>query len=609
MTASTRPWWVRLEAALPAAVALALGVAVFGPAMWQWTQAFIGHTYVDAWGTQWFYWWVGSAVLDGSGLGTTNLFFYPWGKDVYLHTGGNVLDAFAAVPFRWVFGPVAGYNVFCLALLLSNAWVIRRLAERLGADRFAANIAGVLFAFNPFVLQELSDGRPTQVMLCFLVLYVEDMLRCSEPGQPRWLPARAGLWLALSAYTYWFYAFFGGMAAIGVALWRFLRPSTGDRRQILFARFAGIGLTALALTMPVALPMVSAQQNVPGMLKFDEGWDFSHWRPTTLEGVTVGMYVFDPIDRVSGFIVPKGDTDVAFLPEDVTMLRVQFLLALVGLIAAPRRWRGVGVAVVLTSFIVAIGPSIKVGETTIPNVIYIVLVQSVSFLRRLWWPQRALVIGQIGLAVFAAWAIHATGRWPRLRGIVALLIGVIWGVELWDARLAPFAVWSARIPPAYTCLAEGGPGAVLELPYGYTQEHLYFQTAHGRPIFGGMVEDNPVFTPPEQQAMVRSNTFVRALMEVSAGGEGPMIMPAGDTRAVRDLGYRYVVLQKSAYEDPFATEARVATTSESRLPGIRRALIRVLGAPVFEDRKTSIFTLDHSESPCGEGGLMRSAIR
>ena len=262
-------------------------------------------------------------------------------KDIYLHTGGNVLDAIIAWPLRWVFGAVAGYNFWIVLVLFFNYVGMRALAEQVGADRQAARLGAVFFAFNPFALNEINGGRPTQVVFSFLLLYLLDLLRTGE-GKSWWVPARAGVWLALTALMYWFYAFFGGLSAVGIVAWRLWAPREGDRRVHLVLRHGFIAVVALLICGPFAYPMVTAGSEVPGMLDVSK-WSGGNWMPTTNEGVSVGMYVFDPATRMSGFWVPKGDGRI-FLPEYLNMLWVQVAMLVGGLALAPRRWRGAGVA-------------------------------------------------------------------------------------------------------------------------------------------------------------------------------------------------------------------------------------------------------------------------
>jgi hypothetical protein len=110
---------------LVGALGLLLGVAGL---LWAGRGAFWGSADVDFWGTQWFYWLLGRRVLAAEPFAHTDLIFHPWGKEVYLHTGGNVLDAFAALPFRYVLGPVVGYNAF-LAAILVTSWPRRSPAS------------------------------------------------------------------------------------------------------------------------------------------------------------------------------------------------------------------------------------------------------------------------------------------------------------------------------------------------------------------------------------------------------------------------------------------------------------------------------------------------
>ena len=79
------------------------------------SQNFLGIEQVDGYGTQWFYWvvgelWRSTGSLDLEDLQESSVVFFPYGKDIYSHTGSNLIDAFVAVPFRIIWGPVAGQH-------------------------------------------------------------------------------------------------------------------------------------------------------------------------------------------------------------------------------------------------------------------------------------------------------------------------------------------------------------------------------------------------------------------------------------------------------------------------------------------------------------------
>ncbi len=598
---------MRLAAHLPRFVGLVLLLTVLGPGLYDWTEVFLGRQYVDAWGTQWFYWFVGFQIRHLQGFGWTDLFFYPWGKDVYLHTGGNVLDAILAIPVRWVFGAVAGYNLWIVLVLFLNYLGMKALALRMGADRNGARLGAVFFAFNPYALNEVNGGRPTQVMLSFLLLACLDLVKTGE-GRGWGAPVRAGVWLALTALTYWFYAFFVGIGAIGIVIWRLAALREGDSRVHLIARHALIAVVALLLLAPFAYPMMTAE-DVPGMLDVST-WTGGDWMPTTMQGVDVGMYVFDAMTRMSGFWVPKGDGRI-FLQEYLNLLWVQIALVGVGIVVAPRRWRFGGVALLASSLVVALGPSIRLpGEWEISNTVYQEMVWHVSFLQRLWWPSRALVMTHVACGVFAAWGFTWLGRRSWVQAVVVVGVLAAWIGELSAAGLAPMPVWSAHVPAGFRCLASGPPGAVIELPYAFDQSHLYFQTIHERPLLGGMVEDNLLFSPPEQVRFRGDNSFVHLLMEVAVERHDDLDYAPSDRREVEATGYRWVVLNKAAYRAPeLEGRGRVDTSREGRVRNVRRDLAELLGPAVFEDQETTVYAVFGDVSPCPELPGARSRPR
>ena len=114
---SPSDWRVRLSTRLGTLlphmgvlVASLLALAAWGPLLPSLAEGYIGVEYVDGFGTQWFYWFVERGVRSLEPMGHTDLFFYPWGKDIFAHTGTNILDAVFAVPFRMLLGEVLGYN-------------------------------------------------------------------------------------------------------------------------------------------------------------------------------------------------------------------------------------------------------------------------------------------------------------------------------------------------------------------------------------------------------------------------------------------------------------------------------------------------------------------
>jgi hypothetical protein len=89
------------------------------------------------------------------------------------------------------------------------------------------------------------------------------------------------------------------------------------------------------------------------------------------------------------------------------------------------------------------------------------------------------------------------------------------------------------------------------------------------------------------------------LVDQAAFGQRRPVYSAADRLQVHTLGYRWVVLDKGAYEEE--TDARRETSLVGRAPWVRRSLTNLLGAPVYEDEQTVIYAPWGDGSPCGAG--------
>lgn len=628
-----------LEHAVLVLLAGVLG-AVWLPAADSWATAFLGIDYVDALGTQWFYWFVDHELGRGRPLGHTDLFFYPWGKDIFGHTGTNVLDAVFAIPPRRMLGPVLGYNLFLLGALALSALALWRLIGDHVADPFARRAALLFGLLLPFPLFEVLQGRPTQAILLFPILFVRHMLRTGT--RRGWAdPTIAGLALAISGYQYWYYAFFGGLVCLGWgAAVSFTLGRGGWLRSLL--RFAWIAVVALITVSPVGVPLAlqAGEADVPGLLDMGR-WTLHSSPPTTVENMTVGLFLWQPLRHYGGFFVLAPDGTERFLIQTVLMSPPALAAGALGLRSAGPRLRLPLLLALGVTAAVGCGPMLLVGDLALPNIPYMAMIGAVGALQRLWWPARIVALTGVLVPLGVGLLLVALRRRGRLLPplVVAGLAAPL-AYDLYDNHMLPMPTWDATIPAGYRCLADGPEGAVLELPFDWTQAHLYYQSAHGRPILGGMLEDNPVFTPRELSELRQKNTLVAQLLTLGQtrnkrGGEGTGLRglhaelsgesdeeldaygytvdprgligpveplssdPKGDLVA---LGYRYVVLQLDALT-PATTSASLADNAlRARARRMTRELGAALGAPVYEDARIAIFSLDGAPRPCESSG-------
>jgi hypothetical protein len=587
----------RLPLIVSAAAILAFALLV-GPAIPDLATRFLGVEYTDHYGTQWFYWFAEQVTLGEQSPTWTDRQFHPYGKDIYRHTGANLLDALLAVPFRKVFGPVLGYNLFVIAGMVAAALSFRHLALVFTEDRVAAGLGAVFFACSPFLLYELQEGRPTQALAITLPLFLRySWLTGIQPGWRS--PVLAGIWLFVTGLWYWFYAFFGGLSVLVLGLVRTLRRR--DDRGV-FARHIAVAAIGVGACLPFALPLIVATSSlgpeVPGLLDISS-WTWSQLTPVTAQGSSVGLFSWQPLTGWTGLYTIDGDLAL-FLPCH-RLVSPAALLAIALWLRHPGKLDRLGwAALVLPCALFAAGPLLIVGQRYLINPWWAGWTAVVPFLRRLWWPSRAMIIPTIAVplclvVVFAK--LGQRGRVPQILG--SLAFGTLWAHHLAAQDLAPFPTWDATVPAGYRCLASGGDEALIELPYSWTQGHLYYQTWHGRPMLGGMLENNLIFTPPESVTLRSQNSFLQGIIDI-ASMEGEVTGWTAEDRAeLRALDFAFVVFQKDAHADPDAPgQEKGATARRTHLRRMLAHLRDMLGEPIYNDARTTIFAPWGDPLPC-----------
>ncbi len=611
-----RAAWVGIVATAIAVVA-SLGGAVASPA-----SRVAGSPTVDGFGTQWFYWFAGEVAAGRQQAGWTDLLFHPWGKDVYTHTGGNLLDAWLAWPLREALGPVLGFNAWIVIVLATNAWAGARLAAAFGVGAGARWPAAVALVLNPYVLGEIDLGRPTQAWLApagFAVAGLVEMRRIREG-------LVAGLWLAVAALGYWYY---GLVLAVAAALVGLARLAGGPERvRVLAANAAAAGVAA-GITLPFALPMLRALEggHVPGLLAVDGTGPLAPLALRTVEGDEQGLYVVAPLRVAAGSLLDDGG--LRFNPGIPALFGVHLLVAAVGcglllwgvagrdgapdtarrgaLRGAPPRpknklsWIWLPLALG-GALVVASGPAFVVGDALVPNRAWIALVAEVDALRRWWWPGRAVFLVHVLVAPLLA-VVLAAVPWRRgARVLAGLGLLAVLLAPLRREALLPMATWDAAVPDTLACLAAAPPGAVIDVPLLVDQKNLWFQTVHRHPILGGMLLKKPAFAPAAFAAFRHEDPLVAALDLIGEKHYTRDVAPATEAQrmALVARGYRYVLARVDAFARP-RTDARGQTTWVSEWSRPRRQLLSLLGPPAAEDAALAAWTLDGAPL-CGDSG-------
>ncbi len=570
------PWWPVL-----AVVALLLAAVVVDP-----MGRLPGRPWIDGYGTWWHFWMFGEWLAGRTELEPTTLLFHPWGKPMLAHTGLNLVDAALAWPLRLVAGPNLGASLWVAVVLVGNAvggWV---MADAMGAGR-RSWLGALVLLLCPFCLEELQLGRPTQAMLIFPALFLADLWRLESRARA----LRAGLWLALTALSYWYY---GLLCGVLLGLHAVVNLALGPDRRSPLVRYAHtVGLAAL-LVAPVAVPlgMAISGGEIPGLLALAE--DGGGLALRTVEGEAEGLYVLSLLaGRVGSLIELDG---LRFVPGALVAGPLLWGLLLAGLVAAQGRQRVVLLAWLAALVAVAVGPVLVLGELFVGNPLYAGAASALDVLRRWWWPGRAVAPIWVLAAGLGAIAL-ARLPWRRIPTVLGVGFLLVLGLRVASEGLAPLGAWEAETSPGLACLAEAPAGAVIDLPDSTGQRNLYLQTLHGKPILGGMPSTKAAFVPVETQVLLSSNTYLESLLAVGSrrypriAGWEPQ-----DRVSLQLLDFRYVLVQTDAYQ----RDSAVAGEGTSDWPRVKRHLQLMLGQPVFEDDRVAVYVLDEeTEWSCG----------
>ncbi|GDX82130.1 hypothetical protein LBMAG42_39410 [Deltaproteobacteria bacterium] len=560
-------------------------LVVLAPVLLAPTERALGERYVDGFGTQWWFWYAGELVAGRASFFHTDLLFYPTGKDVFTHTGGNLLDAMLALPLRAILGNTAGYNAWIAVVVATNF----AAGARLG--RIATGLpgwpAGIALSLNPYVLNELAGGRPTQAWLALPALALAGVWGATTLVEA----VLTGLAVAASGWLYWYGGLVVGLLAAVLGLVRIVTDRSRNRRALYLAvsaMVAGIVVAPGVILMRDAL----ASGAVPGLLALNGAGPIAPLAMTTMEGDSAGLHVLAPFLGVAGSLID--DEGLRFVGAEPSLGFATAGAALVGLVLAARarRWELVAGAlcVALVAAIAATGPAIVVGSGFVVNRPWVWAASHVDLLRRWWWPGRAIFGLYLGL-------VMVIPLLARVRGLSWVFLAAVM-IELVRTGDLPAPTWDAREPAPLRCLADAPPGAVVDLPFLADQHNLWFQTVHHHPLLSGMLVKKPAFGSAGALQLRAENGFLDRLL---AYGElkvtqDPSFNPA-EREALVALGFRYVVVDLSRMEGAAAGRGG-ATFNKSMWPRLRRLLTPMIGEPQAEGDGAAVYTLDGSKLGC-----------
>jgi hypothetical protein len=434
----------------------------------------------------WILAWDVHALLHEPGRLFQAPIFHPL-PDALAFSENLLLPAILSAPALLGGGPVLAYNLSLLLSLALSGLGVEMLVRRVSGDRLAAFVAGACFAAGAHRWTRLAHlHAQVTLFLPFALLALDRFWARRTLGRA----LLVGLLLALQGLAS---LYLGAItaAALGAALAVGLLG--GLKAPDLLKLAAGFLLAGLLLA-PVARPYLR--------MRAFQGMEF------TLETVAVyattlpsyaasGVRLYGPLTQ--RHLDPEAVQDALFPGLAV------LALGLVGLAAAPARYRAVALAASALAVVLSLGP-----QTAFYRFLHehFVLVRGIRALSRF------SLVPVLALSVLAGLAL-AGRRWTT--SVVALLLMML------ESSNMPLRLGVYEGPPAVARWLSGGEGAVAYLPLGERDTQVMLDgIAHFRPLLNG---DSGFIPRPYDRAL--------ELLE------GPLT-PEG-LRFLRAVGVRHIV--------------------------------------------------------------------
>lgn len=212
----------------------------------------------DAWNNLWNIDHVQRALRGETPLFFSNRVWAPEGASLRAHTLSPANSIPAAILASHV-GLFAAYNTLVLFSFVLAAATSYRLARRLGASKAGAAVGALVFSFAPERMAR-ATGHLNLLSIGWLPLALEGLLLASrETGRRRAAGIVLGaLGLAALAYSDWYLALMGAMAAGSFALFEVARAPQARRGGVVFALGASALLAVLAV-LPTGVDLLREQ--------------------------------------------------------------------------------------------------------------------------------------------------------------------------------------------------------------------------------------------------------------------------------------------------------------------------------------------------------------
>ena len=435
--------------------------------------------------------WVGHAL-------TTNPFqvfnaniFHPHFNTLAFSEANLVAGALGAPMWLLTGNPHATSNFVILLSFILSALTTYALVKYLTGSRLAAAIAGISFAFCPFVFSHLPH---VQLLMTFgLPLILLCLHRYADAPSLRaaiWL----GLAMALQALASGYYGVFGGLiAGLGV-VWFGISRGHWRRPEYWLWGTVAAGL-ALVIVAPFFAPYAQVQADGFGRTLDDARMYSVRWRAYLASPSILHRWLLELIGTWSEVLFP------GVIPIFCTIIALLLLVRRGEDVASGLRGHVVGFYLTLAglAYWTSTGPA---------GGLYTMLYQVMPFFTMLRAPARFGLLVTLSLVVVGGLGLAALTRQIRPSTRRLLIPGII-AFALARSTVGPLRL--TDVPPtpvAYRRLASLPNAPVAEFPffvggqerYRHT-EYMLWSTLHWKPLLNGYSDHIPPDSHDEHQKL------------------------------------------------------------------------------------------------------------
>ena len=565
----------------------------------------------DLYQNLWSMWWVNYAVFNlHASPYYTKLLFYPLGASLVTETL-EPLSTIFSYPFQAVSIAFA-YNVVMFVDFVLSGLFTFMLADYVIKNKYAAFIAGTIFAFSAFHMAHAMEGQINWIGIEFFPLFILSLILMIKERKLRYVP--------LTSVSYVLLAFFGDpeqaiMGMIAAALIVIMYAIGSDRgKYVLNRRFvlyaAGAMALSLVISSPFLIPIAKGILN-GGALGLANG-SSSIGNNMVWSGPLLSFVLPSPVNGLFSPISKGYFSIYNYVGNEDRIVYIGWtaiILSIIGILGDMRRNRMrnsyMWIALGAVSALLIVGPYLQIGaiqksiSASIPG-IYL-LYRHIPILNLVREPGRFDLILTLCVALLAGLGIkelgHKFGSNNRAMAYIAATIAILFIIESAGIPITGGYISThflrPSIPNVYTKIAaEQGNFSVVvlpilpsvsNLPQIYTGESMYYQTAFHKPLVGG-------FTTRENA----SDQYIRLNMPLSvqaaslqAGGLFTYASPFNENYTnltvffLSKYNVRYVSVINSAYN---LTDALV----------INDYMDSAFGKPVYRDNSTSIWSVSNT---------------